>query len=337
MSQEMKHTKEDLTQMQSLPLEAKIVMTQRRIREWYEYCGGQVYVSFSGGKDSTVLLHLVREMYPDVEAVYVDTGLEYPEIRHFVKTFDNVTILHPKMRFDEVIKKYGYPIISKEVSKSIYEARKNSTAKVNMKFDRNSEYCKKYDTRFCLEKWKPLRDSNIKISHMCCKVMKKDPSKRYEKQTGKKPILATMASESALRKTQWMKNGCNAFDAKRKTSQPMSFWTEQDVLQYIKQNNLPIATVYGDIVPCNKKGDKFCTTGCRGTGCVFCAFGCHREKEPSRFQRLKETHPRQYEYCIEGGEYNENGVWIPNKQGLGMGHVFDEINKIYGEGFIKYK
>lgn len=175
-----------------------------------------MYVSFSGGKDSTVLLHLVREMYHDVEAVYVDTGLEYPEIRHFVKTFDNVTILHPKMRFDEVIKKYGYPIISKEVSKSIYEARKNPTAKVNMKFDRNSEYCKKYDTRFCFEKWKPLRDSNIKISHMCCKVMKKDPSKRYEKQTGKKPILATMASESALRKTQWMKKRLQCIRCKAK-------------------------------------------------------------------------------------------------------------------------
>ena len=336
MSQEMKHTKEDLTQMQSLPLEAKIVMTQRRIREWYEYWGGQVYVSFSGGKDSTVLLHLVREMYPDVEAVYVDTGLEYPEIRHFVKTFDNVTILHPNMRFDEVIKTYGYPLISKEVSQRIHEFKVARTNWAQERWDKVGIYANKAP-RYDLTKWKPLRDSSIPVSHMCCKVMKKKPAKDFEKQTGKKPILATMASESVLRKTQWMKNGCNAFDAKRKTSQPMSFWTEQDVLQYIKQNNLPIATVYGDIVPCNKKGDKFCTTGCSRTGCIFCAFGCHLEKEPSRFQRLKETHPRQYEYCIEGGEYNENGIWIPNKQGLGMGHVFDEINKIYGEGFIKYK
>lgn len=105
----MKHTKSELAQMQSLPLKIKIQMTKRRIREWYEFWDGQVYVSFSGGKDSTVLLHMVRELYPDVEAVFVNTGLEYPEIQKFVKTFDNVTILRPKMRFDEVIKKYGYP------------------------------------------------------------------------------------------------------------------------------------------------------------------------------------------------------------------------------------
>ena len=112
----------------------------------------------------------------------------------------------------------------------------------------------------------------------------------------------------------------------------MSFWTEQDVLQYIKEYNIPIASVYGEIV---EENGKLKTTGCDRTGCIFCAFGCHLEKEPSRFQRLKETHPKQYEYCINGGEYVD-GIWKPNKQGLGMGHVFDELNKIYGEGFIKY-
>lgn len=104
----------ELRQMQSLPLAAKVRMTENRIRDWVREFGEDgVYVSFSGGKDSTVLLHIVRNMYPDVEAVFVNTGLEYPEIQKFVKTFDNVTILRPKMRFDEVIKKYGYPLISK--------------------------------------------------------------------------------------------------------------------------------------------------------------------------------------------------------------------------------
>ena len=119
----MKHTKNELAQMQSLPLNIKIQMTKRRIREWYEFWEGQVYVSFSGGKDSTVLLRMVRELYSDVEAVFVNTGLEYPEIQKFVKTFDNVTILRPEMRFDEVIKNYGYPVISKNVSNAIVGAR----------------------------------------------------------------------------------------------------------------------------------------------------------------------------------------------------------------------
>lgn len=87
--------------LQALPLDLKIAKTQNRIREWYNYYGGEVYVSFSGGKDSTVLLDIVRELYPDIEAVYVDTGLEYPELRDFVKTIDNVTWLKPKKEFQE--------------------------------------------------------------------------------------------------------------------------------------------------------------------------------------------------------------------------------------------
>ena len=111
--------------LQSLPLELKILKTQQRIKEWVSEFGvNGTFISFSGGKDSTVLLHIARKMFPDLEAVYVDTGLEYPEIKQFVKTFQNVTILRPKLRFDEVINKYGYPIISKEVSECVYGARR---------------------------------------------------------------------------------------------------------------------------------------------------------------------------------------------------------------------
>ena len=120
-----KHTIEDLYQMQSLPLSAKIRMTENRIRGWVdEYGVDGVYVSFSGGKDSTVLLDIVRNLYPSVKAVFVDTGLEYPEIRDFVRTFDNVEWLRPKMNFRQVIEKYGYPFISKEVSNNVDGARK---------------------------------------------------------------------------------------------------------------------------------------------------------------------------------------------------------------------
>lgn len=120
-----KHVISDLWQMQSLPLEAKIRMTKYRIRQWVEYYGEDgVYVSFSGGKDSTVLLDLVRQMYSNVTAVFVDTGLEYPEIREFVKTFSNVVWLKPKKNFKQVITEYGYPFISKEVSDKVDGARK---------------------------------------------------------------------------------------------------------------------------------------------------------------------------------------------------------------------
>lgn len=352
-----KHTRGDLQQMQSLPLSAKVAMTKRRIKEWYDYWDGQVYVSFSGGKDSTVLLHLAREVYSDIEAVFINTGLEYPEIQKFVKTFGNVTILHPEMRFDEVIKKYGYPIISKEVSDSVYQGRlalKNNCEKHTYRLQKLMGTAKDKNgnkSMFNCEKYNPLLYTDFLCGSHCCNIMKKKPAKAYAKETGKKPITAQMASESSLRKQQWMKNGCNGFEMKSPISNPMSFWTEQDVLRYIKKNNIQFASVYADIVYATDPDqmrledygiscgadEKLCTTGCSRTGCIFCAFGAHLEKPgEGRFERLKETHPKQYAYCIGGGEYNEDGIWQPSKEGLGMGHVFDELNKFYGEGFIRY-
>ena len=290
--------------------------------------GGAVYISNSGGVDSTVLSDLVHRVYPDVPDVFVDTGLEYPELREFIKSKPNVITLRPTMNFVEVIKKYGYPIGSKRISTYVETARRKPDSK-RAKY-LSGEARTKYITP---GKWLPLTKTTFRVSGECCRVMKKDPMKKYKKDTGKVPIIATMAHESANREILWLKFGCNAYKASDPKSQPMSFWTEQDVLQYIKENNLPIASVYGEV---KFENGKFSTTGCNRTGCIFCAFGCHLDKEPSRFQRLKETHPRQYEYCIGGGEYDQDGIWKPNKQGLGMGHVFDELNKIYGDGFIKY-
>lgn len=123
-----KHVISDLYQMQSLSLKSKISMTKWRIREWVDMYGEDgVYVSFSGGKDSTVLLDIARQLYPNIKAVFVDTGLEYPEIRLFVKTVSNVDWIRPKLTFRQVIEKYGYPFISKEVSECVDAARKYLT------------------------------------------------------------------------------------------------------------------------------------------------------------------------------------------------------------------
>ena len=355
-----KHSSYDLKQMQAVPLEQKITMTKRRIREWYDYWDGMVYVSFSGGKDSTVLKHIVDSMYDDVPAVFVNTGLEYPEIQQFVRSikdgkydcFNNdIEIIRPEMRFDEVLKTYGYPVVSKEVSDTVYGARHGggsgkwkSTRLQKLRGERLDKDGNK--SRYNCEKWGFLLDAPFEISDKCCGVMKKTPTKKYSKETGRKPILGTMAEESRLRYQKWLQHGCNAFETKEPKSQPMSFWTEQDVLHYIKKFNVPYASVYGDIVPASKDeqiegqlttfdilgdydGTLLKTTGCNRTGCIFCMFGCHLEKEPNRFQRLKETHPRQYEYCINGGEMVD-GKWQPSKEGLGLGKVLDYIN-------VKYK
>lgn len=327
-----RHSATDLKQMQSLPLEAKIIMTKQRIRQWYEHWDGQVYVSFSGGKDSTVLKHIVDSMYSDVPAVFVNTGLEYPEIQKFVKDIkageydcfnSEVEIVRPEMRFDEVLKKYGYPVISKEQSLYISEVHNTKSEKLRKKRLHVDE-----KGRFKIsQKWLPLVDAPFNISPKCCTIMKKNPAKDYEKKTQRKPFIGTMADESIIRMNRWIKSGCNAFDNKRPTSQPLSFWTEQDILHYIKEYNVPYCPVYGDIVS-DSSGAKLYTTGCDRTGCIFCMFGCHLEKEPNRFQRLKETHPRQYEYCINGGE-TVDGKLQPNKEGLGLGKVLDYIGVNY--------
>lgn len=274
---------------------------------------GNVYVSFSGGKDSTVLLDLARRIYPDIPAVFIDTGLEYPELREFVKTTPNVVWLKPEMNFRKVIEIYGYPLISKEVSQKIYEYRKKPDGYAAARFDENSEYNKKYKNRFSMAKWVWLRDSGIPIGNRCCDIMKKAPAKKFEKQTGLHPIIATMACESTLRKTEWIKSGCNSFDGVRPKSKPMSFWTEQDVLMYLSRFNIPYASVYGDII--KTEDGKLNTTKCDRTGCVFCGFGCHLEKEPNRFQRLKTTHPKIWEYCMK--------PW--SEGGLGMREVLEYI------------
>lgn len=336
-------TKADLIQMQSAPLEVKILMTQSRIREWVREFGTDgVYVSFSGGKDSTVLLHLVRELYPDVEAVFVNTGLEYPEIQRFVKMFDNVKILYPEMSFKEVIQTYGYPLLSKCIANKIQASR------------RGLKWAEKYlegtattinglPSVFNAKKYKPLVNVDFNISHKCCDIMKKSPVHKYEKESGKVPIIATMASESKTRLSGWLRTGCNAFNAKNAMSKPMSFWTEQDVLEYIRKNDIKIASVYG-IVAADKDGQqalddcgcKLCTTGCDRTGCIFCGFGAHLEKGEGRFERLKRTHPKQYDFCMNGGSYDSSGIWKPDKNGLGMKHVIDTLNSLYGDDFIKY-
>lgn len=386
-----RHTISDLYQMQSMPLDIKVRMTQNRIKGWIEEFGEDgVYISFSGGKDSTVLVDMVTKMgYTDVPLVFIDTGLEYPEIRNFVKTYgDRVTWVKPKKNFKQVINDYGYPFISKEVSECVYGAKKylealaNSVERVISHTPTSTEsswdwesipkllaekgmgsggsiqrlalMCgtltkngqiavnipKQDRSGFSQERYKFLLDAPFYVSNKCCNVMKKSPAHSYQKKTGRVPMTAQMASESRLRLQKWLQNGCNAFDAKQPISNPMSFWTDQDVYSYIVKYELPICSVYGDIVPVEDKEtiihDKdilelfdmdrtfYKTTKCDRTGCMFCGFGCHLEKEgESRFKRMKETHPSIYDYIMrpteEGGlNYKEVIDWINEHGGFNI-------------------
>lgn len=411
-----RHTIGDLHQMQSLPLEVKIRMTQRRICEWVERYGMDgVYIAFSGGKDSTVLLHMARQLYPEIPAVYVDTGLEYPEVKAFVKQHENVEILRPKKDFRQVIEQYGYPFISKEVAGCVWGARryveklmewerekdgggiianyscmadllgidrredKENDAYRDLRYGKvpgmdgkvpvrylilqgkyphkekgkeTAEYSKIYNK----ERYRFFLGAPFEISDRCCGIMKKEPLHSYAKRTGRMPVTAQMASESRLRTVNWMKNGCNGFDMKRPISNPMAFWTEQDVLEYISHNRIPIASVYGKVQAEERKAGKhgkrggkevlsakrlesglfdagkpvYATTGCRRTGCVFCGFGCHREKTPNRWETAERySNPAVIDYMLRGGRFDERGIWRPDHRGLGFWFVIEWIN-VYG-------
>lgn len=291
-----------MKQKQSLPLEAKIKLAQNRIREWYDHWEGMVFLSFSGGKDSTVLRDIIKKMYPDIPIVFVDTGLEYPEIRQFaINNSDKV--LHPEITFNKVITEFGYPIVSKEVAECIEDARRNlplgkETTRIQQLMgtykDKNGKL-----SAYNKSKWKFLIDEPFKISNKCCDYMKKKPISKYEKESGRCVIVGTMACESRLRTMGYLKTGCNSFNGKRPMSRPLSVWTEQDILQYLYESKIEYAKIYGEIKK-DADGDYY-TTGVNRTGCIFCGFGCHLEKEPNRFQMLKKSHPKLYNYCIGGG------------------------------------
>ena len=271
------------------------------------------YVAFSGGKDSTVLLDLVRKEFPNVPAVFSNTGLEYPEIVEFVKKQENVIIVRPKKSFKQVVDEYGYPVISKKVARQIRDLRKPEGVNDNTKkliltgINKDGNYYPSYKLS---KKWEKLIDAPFKISEECCNHLKKEPLKTYQKETDLKPFIGTLACESSFRERNWYINGCNSFKGGLIASAPLSFWTEQDILQYILENKLEISSVYGDIQ--DKDGKLQCEKLDR-TGCMFCMFGVHMEKNDiNRFKNLKENYPKLFNYCMD-------------EEGLGCKKVLDYI------------
>ena len=279
-----KHKKQELYQWQALPLKIKILMTAERIRNWVNEFGEEgVYLAFSAGKDSTVLGHIIREVcgYKKIPFVFIDVPTQYPELKQFAKTFDNLVILKPKVSFAQVCEKYGFPMFSKEISDCIANSRKyiriltdrqtdlpyayriadligidrreNKENKVfaDLKMGNiPSEILKApirvrqlfgvkhagFGSMYDKSKYLFMLNAPFEVSGYCCKILKKKPAWQYHKDTGRVPITAQMASESQLRTSQWLQNGCNGFNLKIPTSNPMSFWTEQDILLYIKEN-----------------------------------------------------------------------------------------------------
>ena len=294
--EQMRYTK--LRQLQSLNLDSKISLAKQRIRQFAEEMDGNVIVSFSGGADSTVLLHIARQVIRDIKAVFVNTGLEHSEIVRFVRHVENVDIIKPKMSFRQVLDKYGYPVISKDVSCAINEIRNTKSDYLRNVRLHGSE---RGVAGKLPEKYRFLLDAPFKISDRCCHMIKKQPLKDYEKKHGVFPIVGVMADESRKRLISYLQYGCNAFKLKIPQSRPFMSWNKQDVLHYLKRFDIPYCKeIYGDIVSADlfNDGEVLKFSKAQRTGCTFCMFGAHMEEYPNRFQRMYKENPKQWNYCI---------------------------------------
>lgn len=284
--------RQTLLQRQCLPLEAKIQMTLARIRDWYTHWDGEVYVAFSAGKDSWVLAHMVWSLYPDVPLVFSNTGLEYPEIVQFAKDVKarypdrQVIIRRPKRTFRDVILNEGYPVGSKKV------ARQLRILKTKQDDPNWANTYRLYDTGIKMDgtfskasllpkKWRKLLKEDWNATELCCDILKKEPLDTYSKETGRKRMMGIMAAEGGLRAKR---EHCNLFDTADPSSAPMLFWTDADVWEYIRVNDLPYAKIYD--------------MGETSTGCTFCMFGVDQEVGQNRFQRMAKSHPKLWDYCI---------------------------------------
>ena len=286
-------TSAELRSRMAWTLEQKIDHTIGTVESFIARTGKTPYVSFSGGKDSTVLLDICRRFVSrNMKAVFDNTGNEYPEIVQFVRTMENVTIITPKLSIRQIIANNGFPLISKETAKGIRQAKTTKSEKLRNIRLYGTGASRGLTSGKIPNKWQYLINEPFMVSEKCCALLKKRPFARYQRETGELPIIGTMASESRLRRLQYIiRGGCNSWNANHLASYPLSIWTEADIWAYIHKFNIPVCSLYS-------------REGCDRTGCMFCGFGAHLEKR-SRFAVLYDLHPKLYEVFMR---YENNGI-----------------------------
>lgn len=181
---------ETLQKRQRWTLEQKIDHAVATVESYIARTGKTPYVSFSGGKDSTVLLDLVRRFVSkDIKGVFCNTGNEFPEIVRFARSTPNVTVIHPKQTVKAVLATYGFPLISKEQAHGIRQARTTKSDKLRKIRLYGTDRNKGYISGKISDKWQFLINAPFMVSEQCCECLKKRPFKQYQKETGEVPII----------------------------------------------------------------------------------------------------------------------------------------------------
>lgn len=280
----------ELALFKAMPLDLKIIKSKLLLQDAFSRFGDRIYVSYSGGKDSTVLSHLTRSINPSVLHIFANTTCEYPETLKHVKWEKeengmNLVIVRPydkygtPWNFRRVVQNEGFPMFSKVVANAIRTYRRARTEQTRQN---SIEYITRRFKRFL-----NYKDSNI--SDRCCEKLKKNPIKQAAHNLGMEcAIIGTLAEESRQREIDWIKYGCNVFDVKKDNQcRPLSFWTEKDIYEYIKIYNLKISDLY--------------SMGYSRNGCMFCGFGIEYDllNNKNRYERLSETHKKSYKYLVD--------------------------------------
>lgn len=280
---------------------------------------GMCYVAV-GGLDSITLLLFLRHIGIDVPAVSV-SGLEDRSIQRVHRELGVKTLLPAKKpdggRWNkaEVIREFGFPVISKEVAGKIsllqHPSEKNATVRHAIITGETGEYGGyRTGTRMKLAgKWLELfggpeneregthyRTAPFLVSDKCCYYLKEKPCSDYARESGRYPYMGLMASEGGRRQKALMIHGCNYISPGTKRSCPFAIFSRQDLLQLALDLNVPVPDIYGEIV--RDADGTLRTTKAQRTGCSMCGFGIHMEKRPHRFDLLREQSPKEWAFWM---------------------------------------
>lgn len=283
-----------------LALELAVEDALFRIRRDYERTGGQIYLSFSGGKDSTVLAHLIMmaDLPTPIPFVFSDTGIEMGATTRFVQTFpyENIQYVKPKKPFAQILKQYGKPALAKLKSEALSTYQKNdrnpySTARAfqmvtghrikdwKLVGGRNSYTLAQKDLHFLHE------DTEIKFANKCCHYLKKEPFARFEKEHQMKGSFSGTRVDEGGARSMAIKS-CVTIKKKRGqafiASTPIFDWTDEILNQFIRQYGIELSEAYT-------------VYGLTRTGCMGCPFSKNLTHE---LKALYDYEPNRYKAAM---------------------------------------
>lgn len=287
-----------------------------RAREFYDECARRelnCHVSV-GGLDSITLLAFLRAIGIDVPAISC-SSLEDKSIQrvHKLMGVENVKPLRNKA---DVIREFGFPVISKETAGKIEllqnPSEKNATVRHAIITGETGEYGgNRTGTRMRLpQKWLEkfggadaegaalgYKAAPFKVSEKCCYYLKEKPCDDWAKAHNSVPYLGLMASEGGRREKALMMHGCNYFGVNTIRSCPFAIFNRQDILTLALELDVPVPEIYGKIV--RECDGTLRTTKAQRTGCSMCGFGIHLDKRPHTFDMLYDRNPKEWEFWMK--------------------------------------